>query len=57
MPHGHIRDGNMPGSNLYSSEKSTYLLISGISIYSSYTYIDMFMSHTNIGVFNTNGSK
>jgi len=67
MSHGHIRDGNMLGSNMSGSNTSDLirhsnitvdnLLLSGISIYSTHSYIDMFMSHTNIGIFNTNGSK
>jgi len=67
MPHRHIRDGNMPGSNMSGSNTSDLirhsnitvdnLLISGISIYSNHNYIDVRITNTNIGIFNTNGSK
>ena len=67
MPHGHIRGGNMPDSNIPGSNTSDLirhsnitvdnLLISGISIYSSHTYIDVRITNTNIGIFNTNGPK
>jgi hypothetical protein len=55
-------DSNMPGSNTsdlirHSNITVDNLLLSGISIYSNHSYIDMFMPHTNIGIFNTSGPK